>query len=262
MQIFDKHAINLNLSKEVKFSCIFEKDFFLYGLDTQHEKLYIFENNRYNTVSLTEPFSKITFCQPKETFLAVLSFTEKNTNNIYILNNSFKQINCIQTYCNDLFSDVNDIWFDLTSNIIFIVFKTKIQKYNYLGDNLGSYMIAPIGVEYRAICSYKNIFFISYIKNNCSYVASYACNGAYLEHISLGMDYCVYNMQIVVTDEIPVLTLYAIKKECFPFFIKIALECEQNKNTDKQNNNHKKLTVESINNDDEEINVFSHVIQI
>lgn len=244
MKIIHEYTPKLNIPPGVTLSCIFQKTCAFYGAFGRKKRLYLFHGSEPTVLGTKHGFHKMTYMPQNQAYI-MSAYDRRGTSAIlHVLDSDFNEVGSIHTQSRK----IEDIYFDESLQLIFVVTPPRIQKYNCNGDYLGTLMNTNKKRRYKALCTFGKFIFLAYQKDNCMYVASYDLAGAYLEQISLGCEYAVKNMQVITKNGCPILTIYAVKNSCYPFFIEIELNGRQD--TLPACLAHGNIQIECVNEDD------------
>lgn len=202
-------------------SALMEDDKARYGI-SDYGALFLLDNTGGRHIKLRHPCSKMTLDPENDVYFCFGGSSMYP--NVFVLDRSFCEVDCIRLGRRQGESPMLDIWFDPCQRILFVLTETQIDRYNANGDYLDLFMAAPRGRSYKAICTFGAFLFIAYEEAGCLFVASYAQNGSVIEKLGLGKEYSVCNMQVVASGDRWVLQLFAYKRGCFPYVIQIMLE--------------------------------------
>lgn len=206
--------------KEIHFTFLIVDENITYGLDGRSNSILIIQNNGFYRKNTKRSYKRIAYDKQNKCFIGI-SNTKSEKNYIYKIDQDFNEFDCfsIQTECSSLY--LEDIWYDNQLGIIYILSNNCIYKYNTIGDYLGIFLISHADKKLKAICSLDDIIFISYEKNNSSYVGKYTNQGAFLLELNLSADFIIHNMFISKKDDSCYLNIFATKKHCYQYFVEI-----------------------------------------
>ena len=202
-------------------SCLIHCANGIQGIDQYTSELCFTEKeNEISKVRLIRPYDRITYCPQTNGYFAICS---KNQHCIFILDAHCREIDCLKLRPEEIGYPMKDIWFDSKSELIWIVTDIRIYILNSNGDLLNSFMTAPLGTEYKAMCTYDDFVFVGFVKEACLYLASYTSKGVYLEQVGLGGGYTVRNIQPVFDKGSIYLHILVMKGNRFPSILEIEL---------------------------------------
>lgn len=220
MKLLNEFPSPLELPLGSKTSCLIRDSNSYIGFDMYKSIAYLLNRDGcLKQFSLQHDLEKLTIFRQKDTYIAASNVCPSH---LYFLNDTFREIGSIKI-CSEQ-PILEDIWFDTDTNLIWLVTSSNLYRVNVNGDSLGSFLCAPKGTAYRAVCTHGDFFFLAYTSGGGDYIATYTRHGMYLEKISLGSEYNIRNLQ-VLTDDLGQLCLYAyaIKSYRFPYVVKIEL---------------------------------------
>lgn len=223
MKIIHEYTPKLNIPQGVTLSCLFHKACVFYGACGKKKRLFLFKSGEPAVLSTKHAFHKMTYIPQNQAYIMSAYDGRSTSALLHVLDDCFNEIDCIRTQSRK----IEDIYFDESLQLIFVVTPPRIQKYNCNGDYLGTFMNTHKKRRYKALCTFGEFIFLAYQKDNCMYIASYNLAGAYLEQINLGSAYTVQNMQVIKKNGCPILNVYTLKNSCYPFFIEIGLNGRQ-----------------------------------
>lgn len=171
-------------------------------------------------VRLTRPYDRFTYCPQTNRYFAIC---EKNLYCIFVLDERFREIDCLKLPFGQNGSFLRDIWFDSQSQLIWLVTDSRICILNCNGDLLDTFMTAPLGTEYKTVCTHGKLIFAGFVRKGCLHLASYTDRGVYLEQICLGGGYAVRNIHPVVNQDTVYLHILVTKGRNFPTVLEIEL---------------------------------------
>lgn len=208
-------------------SCLIHSANGIQGVDQYSSELYLMEKeNEINKVRLIRQYDRLTYCPQTNGYFAICG---KNQYCIFILDANCREIDCLKLRPEEIGYPMKDIWFDSEANLIWIVTDIRIYVLNSNGDLLNSFMTAPLGTEYKAVCTYGEFVFVGFVKEACLYIASYTNRGVYLEQVGLGGSYTVRNIQPVFDKDKIFLHILVMKGNRFPTILEIELSgCQRN----------------------------------
>lgn len=202
-------------------SCLIHGVNGIQGVDQYSSELCLMENdNEISKIHLTRPYDRLTYCPQTNGYFAICG---KNQHCIFILDAHCREIDCLKLRSEEIGYPMKDIWFDSKSNLIWIVTDIRIYILNSNGDLLNSFMTAPLGTEYKTVCTYGEFVFVGFVKEACLYLASYTSRGVYLEQVGLGGGYTVRNIYPVFDKDKVYLHLLVMKGQRFPTILEIEL---------------------------------------
>lgn len=191
------------------------------GIDQHSSELCLMEKeDEISRIRLIRPYDRFAYCPQTNGYFAICG---KNPYCIFVLDARCREIDCLKLRPEEIGSPMKDIWFDSQSQLIWIVTDMRIYILNSNGDLLDSFMTAPMGTEYKTVCTYGEFVFVGFVREACLYLASYTSKGVYLEQAGLGGGYTVRNIQPVTDKDKVCLHILVMKGQRFPSVLEIEL---------------------------------------
>lgn len=221
MNIIEQIPINVQFACE-NLSCMINfKDKIKLVNQWGMELCSIKDGKETKRIHLSRPYDRLVYCVQTEGYFAIC---QRNPECVFVLNKDCQETDCLKFCSNELCVPIKDIWYNSQSHLIWLVTSDHIYIINCNGDLLNTFMTAPMGTKYKAVCTYKDFVFIAFSKENCLYLASYTKDGAYIEKIKIGHGYTMRNLQPVICENETFLNILVLKDYRFPEIIKIQLD--------------------------------------
>lgn len=208
-------------------SCLIHCSDSIQGIDQYRSELCLIKkDDEINRIHLIRPYDRLTYSPETNGYFAICG---KNPYCIFVLDTQCRETDCLKLRPEKIGSPMKDIWFDSQSQLIWTVTDTCIFILNSNGDLLDSFMTAPLGTEYKSICTYGEFVFVGFVRESCLHIASYTKRGVYLEQAGLGGGYTPRNIHPVSDKDKVCLHILVMKGQRFPTLLEIELSgCQKN----------------------------------